>query len=346
MRLPIGYALGWPDRVATPFGALDWSAAADADLRAARPLRLPLHRPGLRGRPARRLGPGLAQRGQRGRRRGLPGQRAALGRHRRRGGRDDGGVGGRPGGPGRSRAGGRCRGPGPGPPGAGPTPRPGWRPVALSAAMTLTEKEAPAAQPPLEPDPAPDSNPARVRPAPGGPGPDHGRLHRPRLGLPAALHRHPLCDRHAARVRPLRDGQAGGHEGDRVLRRVRPAAVVGPAGRDRVRREGHSRRRLRAHHRVHLHRGGARGGRGPGLPPAAVPPADHRGLGRVGHALPHRLRAGAHPGLHLRADDEQLQGRLARALAGTDDAGRPGRPAGRGHHRLHRRQDASPTPTP
>ena len=26
MRLPIGYALGWPDRVATPFGALDWSA--------------------------------------------------------------------------------------------------------------------------------------------------------------------------------------------------------------------------------------------------------------------------------------------------------------------------------
>jgi 1-deoxy-D-xylulose-5-phosphate reductoisomerase len=27
MRLPIGYALGWPDRVATPFGALDWSAA-------------------------------------------------------------------------------------------------------------------------------------------------------------------------------------------------------------------------------------------------------------------------------------------------------------------------------
>jgi len=27
MRLPIGYALGWPDRVATAFGALDWSSA-------------------------------------------------------------------------------------------------------------------------------------------------------------------------------------------------------------------------------------------------------------------------------------------------------------------------------
>ncbi len=25
MRLPIGYALGWPDRIATPYGALDWS---------------------------------------------------------------------------------------------------------------------------------------------------------------------------------------------------------------------------------------------------------------------------------------------------------------------------------
>jgi 1-deoxy-D-xylulose-5-phosphate reductoisomerase len=27
MRLPIGYALGWPDRAASPFGALDWTSA-------------------------------------------------------------------------------------------------------------------------------------------------------------------------------------------------------------------------------------------------------------------------------------------------------------------------------
>ena len=27
MRLPIGYAIGWPDRAASPFGALDWSRA-------------------------------------------------------------------------------------------------------------------------------------------------------------------------------------------------------------------------------------------------------------------------------------------------------------------------------
>jgi 1-deoxy-D-xylulose-5-phosphate reductoisomerase len=26
MRLPVGYALGWPDRIATPYGALDWTA--------------------------------------------------------------------------------------------------------------------------------------------------------------------------------------------------------------------------------------------------------------------------------------------------------------------------------
>src|ERR1700688_1206707 len=56
-----------------------------------------------------------------------------------------------------------------------PTPRPGpgpaWRwtdawPWATTGsvvpAMTLTEKEAPAAQPPLEPDPAPEGNPSRV----------------------------------------------------------------------------------------------------------------------------------------------------------------------------------------
>jgi 1-deoxy-D-xylulose-5-phosphate reductoisomerase len=27
MRLPIGYALGWPDRSSTPFGGMDWSGA-------------------------------------------------------------------------------------------------------------------------------------------------------------------------------------------------------------------------------------------------------------------------------------------------------------------------------
>ena len=41
MRLPIGYALAYPDRLATPFGRIDWADAAPARLRAARPGRLP-----------------------------------------------------------------------------------------------------------------------------------------------------------------------------------------------------------------------------------------------------------------------------------------------------------------
>jgi 1-deoxy-D-xylulose-5-phosphate reductoisomerase len=31
MRLPIGYAMGWPERIGTPFGALDWSAPLSLD---------------------------------------------------------------------------------------------------------------------------------------------------------------------------------------------------------------------------------------------------------------------------------------------------------------------------
>ena len=31
MRLPIGYALGWPDRIATPFGRIDWTTIGTLD---------------------------------------------------------------------------------------------------------------------------------------------------------------------------------------------------------------------------------------------------------------------------------------------------------------------------
>jgi len=34
MRLPIGYALAWPDRIATPFGRIDWSACDRLDFHA------------------------------------------------------------------------------------------------------------------------------------------------------------------------------------------------------------------------------------------------------------------------------------------------------------------------
>ena len=207
--------------------------------------------------------------------------------------------------------------------------------------MTLTEKEAPPAQIASR---RAGTGPRGQQPDAGDPasrraGPDHRRLPRPRLGLSAALHRHPVRHRHAARVRALHHGEAGRHEGDGVLRRLRAPAVVGPARRDRVRRQGHPRRRVRADRRVHLHRGGRRGGRAAGLPPAAVPPADHRGVRRLGHAPPHRPRPGPRPGLHLREGDEQLQRGGPRALAGEDDAGGPGRPAGRRHHRVDQREE-------
>ena len=55
MRLPIGYALAYPDRIGTPFGRIDWADAAPARLRAARPGHVPLPRrwPTTAGRAGR-----------------------------------------------------------------------------------------------------------------------------------------------------------------------------------------------------------------------------------------------------------------------------------------------------
>ena len=72
MRLPIGYALGYPDRIATPFGRIDWSDARRARLRAARSRHVPLPRPRLRGRTRRGERAGVAERSQRGGGRGVP----------------------------------------------------------------------------------------------------------------------------------------------------------------------------------------------------------------------------------------------------------------------------------
>ena len=141
MRLPIGYALGWPDRAAAPFGALDWSSPQTLtfeppDRAVFRCLDLAY----AAGRQ-RRLGPGLAERGQRGRGGGVPRRRAGVERHRRRGGRDARAWARRPRRPGGRRPGGRRRGPDAG------------RAIvarrltagadgSVAAAMTLTEQEA------------------------------------------------------------------------------------------------------------------------------------------------------------------------------------------------------------
>ena len=242
-----------------------------------------------------------------------------------------------------------------------PTPRPGSEPVRCSGdgwaagapgsvggAMTLTQKEAPAAPPTPEPEPVVESgNFSRVLQFDRRPGGDHRRLHPARLGRHPALHRDPHRHRDAPRAGSLRHGQAGGHEGDRIFRRLRPAALVRPPRRDRVRRQGHSRRRLRAHHRLHLDRGGGRGGRAPGLPGPALPPAHHRRLGGIGDAPAHRLRPRPDPGPQLRRGLEQLQGELARALVGREsDAGPAGRASKPGTPSSPSTARPSPTRTP
>ncbi len=52
MRLPIAYALAYPERLATAVRADRLGQPGPARLRAARPRGLPLPGPGLRGRPA------------------------------------------------------------------------------------------------------------------------------------------------------------------------------------------------------------------------------------------------------------------------------------------------------
>ena len=64
-----------------------------------------------------------------------------------------------------------------------------------------------------------------------------------------------------------------------------------PEGRDRVRRQGHPRRRLRAHHRHEQPRRGRTRRRGPHLPPEGLLAPHVGGRGRLGHALRHRPRA-------------------------------------------------------
>ena len=53
MRLPIGYAMGWPERLGTAFGAIDWAARLALTFEPPDRARVRLPRPGLPGRPGR-----------------------------------------------------------------------------------------------------------------------------------------------------------------------------------------------------------------------------------------------------------------------------------------------------
>ena len=75
MRVPISYALTYPERAETPAPRLDL-AVADARVRAARPRRLPLPRAGPRGRRGRRHGALRPERRERGGGGGVSGRAA------------------------------------------------------------------------------------------------------------------------------------------------------------------------------------------------------------------------------------------------------------------------------
>ena len=85
MRLPIGYALGWPDRIETPFGRIDWARLSRLDFEPPGPRRRSAAStsPTQAGR-AGGTAPAVAQRGQRGGGRGVPRRADPLAADRRR----------------------------------------------------------------------------------------------------------------------------------------------------------------------------------------------------------------------------------------------------------------------
>ena len=117
-------------------------------------------------------------------------------------------------------------------------------------------------------------------------------------------------------------------------------------GRDRIRGQGHPGRGLRPDHRLHRARRRGHRGRAAHLPPAAFLEADHRRVGRLGHAFPDRLRPRADQRARLRGGDEQRPDHFARALVrGGADPGAASRAPGGRHHRVGERPARCTTPT-
>ena len=81
MRVPISFALTHPERRATPVPALDFSAGLQLAVRAARSRAIPAPRAGARGGRARRHVSVRVQRGERGRRGGVPRRPDRVPRH-------------------------------------------------------------------------------------------------------------------------------------------------------------------------------------------------------------------------------------------------------------------------
>ena len=83
MRLPIGYALAYPERIATPYGAHRLDRTVPSRLRATGHPDVPVPRPRLRRRTGRGYRTGVAQRRQRGCRRRVPRRADHMARDRR-----------------------------------------------------------------------------------------------------------------------------------------------------------------------------------------------------------------------------------------------------------------------
>jgi 1-deoxy-D-xylulose-5-phosphate reductoisomerase len=66
MRLPIGYALAYPNRISTAFGRIDWATLQRLDFEGPRHIDVPMPAVGIRSRPNRFDRAGLAQRRERG----------------------------------------------------------------------------------------------------------------------------------------------------------------------------------------------------------------------------------------------------------------------------------------
>ncbi len=340
MRLPIGYALGWPDRIATSYGALDWSAPRTLTFEA--PDRSMFRCIDLAYDAGRRGGsaPAWLERRQRGGGRGVSRAAACRGwaspRWWTRRSR-----------PGSTIMSTRWKGcwrqtprPAAGPPRSSPADCPAEGGGSVEGAMTLIQQVAASSQRGAEPSPEPQGSAGERRQAADRSGRDHGPVPAAGLGCAPALHRDPHRDRDAARAGPLRHGQVGGHEGHRVLRRLRASPVVDPPGRDRVRREGDSRRRVRPHHRVHRRwrRSPRRTSRGP----TASSPSSKRIIVASAGSVMHLLIAFVLALIVVFAFGKPTNNYKVAALEHwprADDTGGAGRTEGGRHDRLHQRQD-------
>ena len=108
MRLPIGYAMGWPERLHTAYGAIDWSAAMSLTFEPPDRTLFACLDLAYAGRPQGGAAPAWLNAANEVAVGRLPGRPAALAGHRRGGGRHhgpwrdepsdsvDGGAGGRP----------------------------------------------------------------------------------------------------------------------------------------------------------------------------------------------------------------------------------------------------------